>query len=373
MSSFNIAVLPGDYIGPEITTEARRVLEAAGKRFGHEFRFHEALAGGAAYDAHGEHLPKSTLATCESADAILKGPFGGPRDEINHPKWQGVEQNAILPLRKHFDLYLNLRPVVVPDSLLFLSPLKDEFVRGTDMLILRELSSGIYFGPRGERVIEGPQERSMREVWDTEQYNEYEIERIARDGFRLAQARRKHLTLIAKSNVMSTGLFWREVVEPIAKEYPDVTMNYMHVDAASMELIVRPTQFDVIVTSNIFGDILSDEAAGLLRSLGMGPSASLNEKGFGLYEPIHGSAPDIAGQGKANPVGAIASAAMLLGEGLGLQEEAAAIIQAIEATLASGLRTGDLMPSEAASPAARQQARLVSTTEFTDEVVKGLG
>ena len=188
------------------------MLEAVGKRFGHEFRFTEALAGGAAYDAFGEHLPQSTLATCEAADAILKGPFGGPRDEINHPKWQGVEQNAILPLRKHFDLYLNLRPIVVPDSLLALSPIKEEFVKGTDMLILRELASGIYFGPRGEREIEGPHEKMQREVWDTELYNEYEIERIARDGFRLAQARRKQLTLIAKSNVMSTGLFWREVV-----------------------------------------------------------------------------------------------------------------------------------------------------------------
>ena len=342
MSSFNIAVLPGDYIGPEITGEARRVLEAVGKRFGHEFRFTEALAGGAAYDAHGEHLPKSTLDTCEASDAILKGPFGGPRDEINHPKWQGVEQNAILPLRKHFDLYLNLRPVSVPDALLSLSPLKDEFVKGTDMLILRELASGIYFGPRGEREIEGPQERVMREVWDTELYNEYEIERIARDGFRLAQARRKQLTLIAKSNVMKTGLFWREVVEPIAKEYPDVTMNYMHVDAASMELIVRPTQFDVIVTSNIFGDILSDEAAGLLRSLGMGPSASLNEKGFGLYEPIHGSAPDIMGQGKANPLATILSAAMMLRLSFDLPDEASAVERAVDKALSDGARTPDL-------------------------------
>jgi len=360
MSTYNIAVLPGDYIGPEITTEARRVLEATGKRFGHEFRFHEALAGGAAYDAHGEHLPRSTLAACEAADAILKGPFGGPRDEINHPKWQGVEQNAILPLRKHFDLYLNLRPVVVPDSLLFLSPLKDEFVRGTDMLILRELSSGIYFGPRGERMIEGPKERTMREVWDTELYNEYEVERIARDGFRLAQARRKHLTLIAKSNVMSTGLFWREVVEPIAKEYPDVTMNYMHVDAASMELIVRPTQFDVIVTSNIFGDILSDEAAGLLRSLGMGPSASLNEKGFGLYEPIHGSAPDIMGQGKANPLACILSAAMMLRLSFDLPEAAEAVERAVDRVLAEGARTPDIASAGEAIVTTQEMGRRVA-------------
>jgi 3-isopropylmalate dehydrogenase len=342
MSTFNIAVLPGDYIGPEVTAEARRVLDAAGKHFGHEFRFTESLAGGAAYDAYGEHLPKSTLAACEAADAILKGPFGGPRDEINHPKWQGVEQNAILPLRKHFDLYLNLRPVVVPDALLSLSPIKEDFVKGTDMLILRELASGIYFGPRGERQIEGPREKTVWEKWDTELYNEYEIERIARDGFRLAQARRKKLTLIAKSNVMSTGLFWREVAEPIAKEYPDVTMNYLHVDAAAMEMIVNPRQFDVVVTSNIFGDILSDEAAGLLRSLGMGPSASLNEKGFGLYEPIHGSAPDLQGQGKANPLATILSAAMMLRLSFSLPEAADAVERAVDTVLAEGARTGDI-------------------------------
>jgi len=349
MTAFNITVLPGDYIGPEIVAEARRVLEAVAKRFGHEFRFKEALAGGAAYDAFGEHLPASTLAACESADAVLKGPFGGPPTEINHPKWQGVEQNAILPLRKHFDLYLNLRPIVVPDALLGLSPLKPEFVRGTDMLILRELSSGIYFGPRGERQIEGPHERTIREVWDTELYNEYEVERIARDGFRLAQTRRRKLTLIAKSNVMSTGLFWREVVAPIAKEFPDVAMDYMHVDAASMALIVNPRQFDVIVTSNIFGDILSDEAAGLLRSLGMGPSASLNEKGFGLYEPIHGSAPDIAGQGKANPLAMILSAAMMLRLSFDLPEAAAAVERAVDKVLSEGARTPDLAsPGETA-------------------------
>ena len=342
MTTFNITVLPGDYIGPEITGEARRVLEAAGRRFGHEFKFTEALAGGAAYEVYGEHLPASTIAACEAGDAILKGPFGGPRNEINHPKWQGVEQNAILPLRKHFDLYLNLRPVVVPDALLGLSPLKEEFVKGTDMLILRELSSGIYFGPRGSEMVDGPNERRQRAVWDTEYYTEHEIERIARDGFRLAQARRKKLTLIAKSNVMSTGLFWREVVEPIAKEYPDVTMDYMHVDAASMELIVNPRQFDVIVTSNMFGDILSDEAAGLLRSLGMGGSASLNEKGFGLYEPIHGSAPDIMGQGKANPIACILSAAMMLRLSFNLPAAAGAVEKAVDRVLIGGARTPDI-------------------------------
>ena len=363
MSIFNIAVLSGDYIGPEVTGEARRVLEAVGKRFGHDFRFTEALAGGAAYDVFGEHLPAVTLQVCEEADAILKGPFGGPRDEINHPKWQGVEQNAILPLRKHFDLYLNLRPIVVPDALLSLSPIKEEFVKGTDMLILRELASGIYFGPRGERQIEGPHERTMWEKWDTELYNEYEIERIARDAFRLAEQRRKKVTLIAKSNVMSTGLFWREVVAPIAKEHPEVEMNYLHVDAAAMEMIVNPRQFDVVVTSNIFGDILSDEAAGLLRSLGMGPSASLNEKGFGLYEPIHGSAPDIQDQGKANPLATILSAAMMLRLSFDLPDAADAVEHAVDKVLAEGARTGDI--ASAGEP-------LVSTQEMGGRVAEAV-
>ena len=348
MSTFNIAVLPGDYIGPEVIAEARRVLEAVGRRFGHEFRYTEALAGGAAWERYGEHLPASTLATCEAADAILKGPFGGPRDEINNPKWQGVEQNAILPLRKHFDLYLNLRPIVVPEALLGLSPLKPEHVRGTDLLICRELTSGIYFGPRGERQVEGPREQMEREVFDTELYREHEIERLARDGFRLATLRRHKVTLIAKSNVMASGLFWREVVDGVAKEFPDVALDYMHVDAAAMEIILNPRQFDVIITSNLFGDILSDEAAALLRSLGMGPSASLNEKGFGLYEPIHGSAPDIAGQGKANPIATILSAAMMLRLSFNLPEAAAAVEAAVDRVLAEGARTPDLAsPGEA--------------------------
>ena len=342
MTAFNIAVLPGDYIGPEVIAEARRVLEAVAKRFGHEFRFTEALAGGAAWERFGEHLPAATLATCEAADAVLKGPFGGPRNEINDPKWQGVEQNAILPLRKHFDLYLNLRPIVVPDALLSLSPLKPEHVRGTDLLICRELTSGIYFGPRGERQVEGPRERMEREVFDTELYREHEIERLARDGFRLAAARRRKVTLIAKSNVMASGLFWREVVDGVAPDFPDVALDYMHVDAAAMELILNPRQFDVIITSNLFGDILSDEAAALLRSLGMGPSASLNERGFGLYEPIHGSAPDIAGQGKANPIATILSAAMMLRLSFGLPEAAKAVEAAIDRVLADGARTPDL-------------------------------
>ncbi len=345
MTTFNIALLPGDYIGPEVTAEAVRVLEAVGRRFGHSFVFQEALAGGAAYDSFGEHLPASTLATCEQSDAILKGPFGGPTQEIGHPKWQGVETKAILPLRKHFDLFMNLRPVVVPDALLGLSPLKEEVVRGTDILILRELTSGIYFGARGERTVEGPHERPEREVYDTESYREHEIERAARAAFRLAAGRRRKVTLVSKSNVMTSGVFWREVVDVVAREFADITLDYLHVDNASMQLIINPRQFDVLLTSNLFGDILSDEASVLPGSIGLAPSASINEKGFGLYEPIHGSAPDIAGQGKANPVATILSAAMMLRLSFDLPDAARAVEQAVDAVIAEGARTPDLARS----------------------------
>jgi 3-isopropylmalate dehydrogenase len=202
------------------------------------------LAGGAAFEAFGEHLPAPTLATCEQADAILKGPFGGPTTEVNHPKWQGVETRAILPLRKHFDLFLNLRPVIVSEALLDLSPVKPEIVRGTDILILRELTSGIYFGERGERQVEGPHERLERMVFDTESYKQHEIERVAKAAFELAAGRRRKVTLVAKSNVMQSGVFWREVVEEVARAYPDIALDYLHVDNASMQLILNPRQFD---------------------------------------------------------------------------------------------------------------------------------
>ncbi len=342
MTTFNIAVLPGDYIGPEVIAEAVRVLEAVGRRFGHTFSFHEALAGGAAYDKFGEHLPQSTLAVCEQADAILKGPFGGPTQELGHPKWQGVEQKALLPLRKHFDLFLNLRPIIVPDALLGLSPLKEEIVRGTDILILRELTSGIYFGARGERQVEGPHERLEREVFDTESYREHEIERAARAAFRLAAGRRRKVTLVAKSNVMQSGVFWREVVDAVAKDYPDIALDYLHVDNASMQLILNPRQFDVLLTSNLFGDILSDEASVLAGSIGLIPSASLNEQGFGLYEPVHGSAPDIAGLGKANPISMVLSAALMLRLSFDLPDAACAVEAAVDSVIAGGARTPDI-------------------------------
>ncbi len=332
-----IAVLRGDGIGPEIVDETLRVLGAVGGRFGHEFVFVEAYAGGEAWDRYGEHLPAVTIETCRAADAILKGPFGGPTDQANDPKWAGVETTAILGLRRAFDLFMNLRPVVVYPEVIALSPLRPEIVEGADMLIVRELTSGIYFGERGERMVGGE-----RQVWDTEAYTEGEIARITHGAFRLAQGRRKHLTLVAKSNILDSSVLWRDVLATIAPQYPDVAHDYLHVDNASMQIISNPRQFDVMLTNNMFGDILSDEASVLAGSLGMLGSASLNADGFGMYEPIHGSAPDIAGAGKANPIAMIMSAAMMLRLSFGLEAEAAAVEGAVRSALAAGMRTADI-------------------------------
>jgi 3-isopropylmalate dehydrogenase len=334
---FRIAVLRGDGIGPEIVDEALRALRAVGRRFGHEFSLVEAWAGGEAWDRFGEHLPAVTLETCRGADAIIKGPFGGPTSEMNHPKWSGVETTAILGLRRAFDLFMNLRPVVVYPEVVSLSPLRPEIVEGADMLIVRELTSGIYFGERGARTVDGE-----RQVWDTEAYTEGEIARITHGAFRLARGRRKHVTLVAKSNILDSSVLWRDVLAKIAPQYPDVAHDYMHVDNASMQIIVNPRQFDVLLTNNIFGDILSDEASVLAGSLGMLGSASLNADGFGMYEPIHGSAPDIAGLGKANPIAMILSVAMMLRLSFGLAPEGDAVESAVRRALADGLRTADI-------------------------------
>ncbi len=313
------------------------MLQAVGGRFGHEFELVEAYAGGEAWERYGEHLPQVTLDACRDADAILKGPFGGPTSEQDLPKWKGVETTAILGLRRAFDLFMNLRPVVVYPEVVALSPLRPEIVEGADMLIVRELTGGIYFGERGERTVDG-----QRQVWDTETYTEGEIARITHAAFKLARGRRKHVTLVAKSNIMDTSVLWREVLAGIAPEYPDITHDYLHVDNASMQIIVNPRQFDVLLTNNMFGDILSDEASVLAGSLGMLGSASLNAQGFGMYEPIHGSAPDIAGQGKANPIAMVLSAAMMLRLSFGLEAEATAVEAAVRKALAEGLRTPDI-------------------------------
>ncbi len=355
---YKIAVLRGDGIGPEITDEALRVLQAVGGRFGHEFTLTEAYAGGEAWDRFGEHLPQVTLDQCRAADAVLKGPFGGPTSEMHHPKWAGVETTAILGLRRAFDLFMNLRPVIVYPEVISLSPLRPEIVEGADMLIVRELTSGIYFGERGERQVNGE-----RQVWDTEAYTEGEIARITHGAFRIAQGRRGHVTLVAKSNILDSSVLWRDVLATIAPQYPDVTHDYMHVDNASMQIISNPRQFDVLLTSNMFGDILSDEASVLAGSLGMLGSASLNADGFGMYEPIHGSAPDIAGQGKANPIAMILSAAMMLRLSFKLEAEADAVEASIRAALAQGLRTPDI---------AAAGGTLVSAQEMGAAIERGI-
>ena len=334
--TIKIAVLAGDGIGPEITEQAVRVLRAlAGS--GLSLEAEPALVGGAAFDATGQPLPQATLDLCAQADAILFGAVGGPQyDRLERPL---RPEQALLRLRKHFDLFANLRPATVHAALAHASPLKPELVAGLDILILRELTSDIYFGqPRGIRTTDDGQ----REGFDTMRYTEAEIARIAHAGFAAARKRARRLTSIDKANVLETTQLWRDVVTEVGAHYPDVTLSHMLVDNAAMQLIRHPRQFDVMLCGNMFGDILSDEASMLTGSIGMLPSASLNAAGFGLYEPIHGSAPDIAGQGVANPLATILSAAMMLRHSLDRPAEAARIEQAVQAVLARGLRTADI-------------------------------
>lgn len=332
-----IAVLPGDGIGPEIMTEAVRVLNALDERFEMEM----ATVGGAGYEAHGHPLPESTLRLAKAADAVLFGSVGDP-------KYDSLEralrpEQAILGLRRELKLFANLRPAVLYPELANASTLKPEVVAGLDIMIIRELTGDIYFGqPRGVRTAPDGPFAGEREGFDTMRYAESEIRRIARVGFETARKRGKKLTSVDKANVLETFQFWKDIVTDVGHEYPDVALNHMYVDNAAMQLLKNPKQFDVIVTGNMFGDILSDEAAMLTGSIGMLPSASLNESGKGLYEPSHGSAPDIAGQGVANPLATILSAAMMLRYSLGKPEQAARIENAVKAVLAQGLRTGDI-------------------------------
>lgn len=332
-----IAVIAGDGVGPEIMAAALTVLAAVNNRFGHELRAAEGLAGGAAYNKFGVHLPAETIALARQAQAILFGAVGGPVSAQAEPKWQDLEKNVILALRQQFDLFANLRPLKVSPVLPLLSPLRPERVAGVDVLIVRELVSGIYFGPRrryedrGEAVAE-----------DTNRYRASEIERILRVGFIAAERRRQKLTLVDKANVLETSRLWREVTARIAPEFPTVTVEYMYVDNAAMQLVCAPAAFDVIVTENMFGDILSDLGGAVVGSIGLLPSASLNAKNFGLYEPVHGSAPDIAGQNIANPAAQILSLALLLRYSLGLEPAAQAVERAVEGAWVAGHRTKDL-------------------------------
>ncbi|MDH3000277.1 3-isopropylmalate dehydrogenase [Chelonobacter oris] len=338
MQAYNIAVLPGDGIGPEIMAQAIKVLDAAQQKFRFKLNYHYFDVGGVAIDNHGKALPDVTLQGCEAADAILFGSVGGPKWEHLPPAEQ-PERGALLPLRKHFALFCNLRPATLYKGLEKFCPLRaDIAATGFDMVVVRELTGGIYFGQPKGRDGEGATEKA----YDTEVYHRFEIERIARIAFETALKRSGHVTSVDKANVLTSSVLWREVVTEVAKGYPQVRLDHIYIDNATMQVIKQPSFFDVLLCSNIFGDIISDECAMITGSMGMLPSASLNEQGFGLYEPAGGSAPDIAGKNIANPIAQILSAAMMLRYSFNLEEAAQAIESAVKSVLAQGHRTADL-------------------------------
>ncbi|MDF7326147.1 3-isopropylmalate dehydrogenase [Proteus mirabilis] len=353
---YHIAVLPGDGIGPEVMAQAQKVIDAVNKRFSLNITTKEYDIGGIAIDNHGTPLPATTLAGCEQADAILFGSVGGPKWE-HLPADQQPERGALLPLRKHFKLFCNLRPAHLYKGLEAYCPLRADIAqRGFDILCVRELTGGIYFGQPKGRDGEGREERAF----DTEVYHRYEIERIAHFAFKSAQKRRYKVTSIDKANVLQSSILWREVVTEVAKQYPDVTLQHMYIDNATMQLIKDPAQFDVLLCSNIFGDILSDECAMITGSMGMLPSASVNEAHFGLYEPAGGSAPDIAGKNIANPIAQILSAALLLRYSFNEDKAAQAIEEAITKVLATGYRTADLAG----------EGKAITTAEMGDHIAQ---
>ncbi|MDA0815773.1 MAG: 3-isopropylmalate dehydrogenase [Chloroflexi bacterium] len=363
MASFDIFVLPGDGIGPEVTAEGVRTLEAIGERFEHVFTFEEDLVGGAAIDAHGVAILPETIERAKRSDAVLFGAVGGPK--WDNPNADVRPEQGLLGIRSGLGLWANLRPVTAIPALLDASTLKPDVLEGVDLLVIRELTSGMYFGkPQERRVVDG-----RREAVDTNYYNEDEIARVAHLGFRTARERRDKVTSVDKANVLASSRLWREVVTEVHQEYPDVELEHVLVDAMTMYLIRRPRDFDVVIADNMFGDIITDEASMLTGSMGMLASASLGALGedglgLGMYEPIHGSAPDIAGKGVANPLAMILSAAMLLRHSCGLEEEARAIEQAVADVVEAGLRTADL--------AAPGQPTL-GTREMAEEVLKRLG
>ena len=337
--NYKIALIRGDGIGPEVVDAAVGVLKTVGEKYGHSFEFVSIDAGGNAIDKYGEPLPAGTLERCLECDSVLLGAVGGP-------KWDSLPgdkrpEKALFGLRKGLGLYINLRPAKLFSALADRSPLRKDIVdNGIDVMIVRELTGGLYFGERGRRTgVYGP------EAYDTEPYSVYEIDRIARAAFKLAQARSGHVISVDKANVLETSRLWRETVHTVVKEYEGVTVDDMLVDNAAMQLVKNPAQFNVLLTSNIFGDILSDEAGMITGSIGMLPSASLGEGNFGMYEPVHGTAPDIAGTGKANPIATILSAAMMLEMSFGLVKEAKSIENAVTAVLDDGFRTADIAPA----------------------------
>jgi len=332
----NIVLLPGDGIGPEVVGAAVRVLDAVARRGGHTFRFSQHLIGGCAIDACGTALTEETLKACQQADAVLLGAVGGPK--WDDPTAPVRPEQGLLALRKGLGVFANLRPVKVHPRLVSASPLRPEKLAGVDLVVVRELTGGLYFGqPKGRSLVDG-----HRRAVDTLEYTDGEIERIVELAFRLAQSRRKKLASVDKANVLESSRLWRQVTVEVSRRFPDVALEHVLVDTAAMRLVANPAAFDVMVTENMFGDILTDEAAVLVGSMGLLPSASLGSGGPGLYEPIHGSAPDIAGQGIANPCGTILSAALLLRHSLRLDAEAAAVEQAVERALDDGALTRDL-------------------------------
>ncbi|CFX85668.1 Isopropylmalate dehydrogenase [Syntrophomonas zehnderi OL-4] len=333
---YKIAVLPGDGIGVEIVPEAVKVLQVIGEKFNHQFEYTEALVGGEAYDATGHPLPDDTLKICRQSDAVLLGAIGGPKWE-QLPVHLRPEVGALLPLRKELGLYANLRPCFLFPGLTHASTLKEETIAGVDLIVLRELTGGLYFGEKSRQEVEGGIKAT-----DVLSYTTFEIERIVRYAYEVARKRRNKLCSVDKANVIETSRLWRETVMELAKEYPDVETTHMYVDNCAMQLIRNPKQFDVIVTENMFGDILTDEASMLTGSIGMLPSASIGGK-VGMYEPSHGSAPDIAGQNKANPLATILSAAMMLRYSFNLEKEAVIVEQAVSKAVAEGYRTPDIM------------------------------
>ncbi len=357
---YRIVTLPGDGIGPDIVKEAVKVLKQVGKVYGHNFTFDEQLIGGSAIDQAGTSLPQATVDACQNADAVLLGAVGGPKwDKL--PNGDRPEK-GLLGIRQALKLFANLRPAVLFSQLKDASPIKEEIIGDSlDILIVRELTGGIYFGERQKVVCEEDDSKTFAS--DLEKYSVAEIERITRVGFDAAMKRNKKVCVVDKANVLESSRLWREVVARVAADYPEVTYSHMYVDNAAMQLVVNPKQFDVIITSNIFGDILSDEASIITGSIGMLASASLREGSFGLYEPSHGSAPDIAGQNKANPLATILSAAMLLRYSFSLEKEAKAIENAVSAVLDAGYRTGDIMSDG---------MKLVGTVEMGNLVVEAI-
>lgn len=353
---YKIAVTKGDGIGPEIVDCAIKVLDEIGKIYNHQFIYKEALVGGAAYDEYGTPLPKETIEICKESDSVLFGAVGG--DKWDNLPGDKRPERAILGLRKELETFANLRPGYLFKSLKASSPLKEEIIKdGFDICVVRELTGGIYFGEKGTKDTD-----LGRSAYDVEIYSEMEVRRIAKIAFEMAMKRDKKLTSVDKANVLESSRLWRRVVEEVAKDYPEVTLNHMYIDNAAMQVVKNPSQFDVILTSNIFGDILSDEISMITGSIGMLASASIGEDKKGLFEPIHGSAPDITGKGIANPIATILSAAMMLKYSFDLEEESELIYKAVEKTLEDGYRTFDIKRDE----------EYLATFEMTQKIIDNL-